>query len=91
MATVIADDTVGNPLSDIDSSNYFGGDLDLVVEKYTNTFDADIGPGPVIGVDSAVYWTYTIENTGNVPLLLQYIIDDAGSPGVVNNDDDFHA
>jgi hypothetical protein len=79
----------GDIYCDTDTSHYFGTDVSVEVQKYTNTFDADLPTGPVIGVDSSVFWTYTVENTGNVDLELIFLVDDAGTPGVANNGDDF--
>jgi uncharacterized repeat protein (TIGR01451 family) len=50
------------------------------IEKETNGDDADLPTGPYIHVDSTVTWTYTVTNTGNVPLSSVTVLDNI--PGV---------
>ncbi|MGA7149009.1 MAG: SdrD B-like domain-containing protein, partial [Microbacterium sp.] len=66
-------DVAGNPVpgvevDDTDRSHYFGALPGIVIEKATNTHDADEPTGPVINRDGAVRWTYVVTNTGNVTL-----------------------
>ncbi|HRX59665.1 MAG TPA: VWA domain-containing protein [Candidatus Competibacter sp.] len=61
---VISEGTV----TDEDLSHYFGVVAALTVKKFTNGVDADVPPGPAIAIGQAVYWTYVVTNTGNIPL-----------------------
>jgi plastocyanin len=77
-------------VSDTDPSHYFGVSeqhLELTLQKYTNGIDADTTPGIYILVGETVTWTYTVSNTGSVPLSNITITDDNGTPG--NPGDDF--
>jgi hypothetical protein len=40
----------------------------ITLEKATNGADADQAPGPSIPVGDPITWTYTVTNTGDVPL-----------------------
>jgi len=52
------------------------------IEKATEGQDADLPTGPFIPVTNTVHWTYTVTNTGNVPLASVVVTDDNGTPGV---------
>ncbi len=74
-------DVAGNPVpgvevDDTDRSHYFGALPGIVIEKATNTHDADEPTGPVINRDGAVRWTYVVTNTGNVTLTDVTVTDD---------------
>ena len=51
------------------------------IEKSTNGEDADTAPGPLVGVGDPVDWTYTVTNTGNLPLTFE-VTDDQLSGGI---------
>ena len=78
LATVTADQPVGDPVSDSDPSHYFGSCGDIDIEKYTNEEDADIVPGPIVAEGSTVTWKYVVTNTGNVDLINVVVVDDQG-------------
>ena len=61
-----------------DTSNYFGMQAGVDLEKSTNGQDADTAPGPSIPVGESVTWTYTVTNTGNVALSNVSVTDDQG-------------
>jgi hypothetical protein len=67
---------VGDPVMAEDPSHYFGMFAGLDIEKATNGVDADDPPGPEIEVGFPVEWTYTVRNTGNVPLIGVTVEDD---------------
>ncbi|NEP86372.1 MAG: hypothetical protein F6K18_05795 [Okeania sp. SIO2C2] len=48
------------------------------IEKSTNGVDADTPTGPVVPVGSTATFTYSVENTGNVPLDNVQVTDDQG-------------
>lgn len=48
----------------------------ISLEKYTNGEDADIPTGPLIQVGQPVIWTYTIQNSGDAPLVDVVLVDD---------------
>lgn len=50
----------------------------VTIKKFTNGQDADVAPGPSIPVGDPVTWTYTITNTGVVPLMGIVVSDDQG-------------
>lgn len=75
--------------SDTDAAHYFGAQPGVSIVKSTNGDDADAVPGPYILVGGTVIWTYTITNTGNVPLTGIAVSDDNGTP--LNAADDFTA
>ena len=76
-ATVTAT-SAGTTVTDQDPSHYFGGQASIDIEKATNGNDADSAPGPTIEIGSAVQWTYTIRNTGNLILSDVSVTDDQG-------------
>jgi len=53
----------------------------IVIEKHTNTADADLAPGPTILYGGMVNWTYLILNTG--PVTLSQVAVDDNDPLVV--------
>ena len=78
VATVTGRDTVlGATVVDTDPANYFGEAPAITLVKTTNTEDANTPPGPLVAVGAPVFWTYTVTNTGNVPLRWQ-VTDDQG-------------
>ena len=64
-----------DPVNDDDTSSYFGSQPGIHIEKVTNGSD-----GPYIHVGDPVTWTYTVTNTGNVPLHDVAVTDN--KPGV---------
>ncbi len=58
-----------------------GSHIDL--EKATNGEDADEPLGPQIAVGDAVTWTYTVTNTGSLPLIGIVVRDDDDKVGIV--------
>jgi hypothetical protein len=64
----------GNPVSDVDPANYFGGNsaIDLIkyvsVDNQASWDDANSAPGPSILMGNDVYFKFYIKNTGNVTL-----------------------
>ncbi len=71
--------TTGETVTDDDPANHVGSNPSIVVEKATNTVDADAAPGVYIPTGGAVTWTYTVTNPGTVPLSDVEIVDDAGT------------
>jgi hypothetical protein len=63
-------------LTATDSDYYFGQNPQLTIVKLTNGGDNASGTGPVVAVGSTVTWTYTVTNSGNVPLSGVAVIDD---------------
>ncbi|PIE69741.1 MAG: hypothetical protein CSA21_00585, partial [Deltaproteobacteria bacterium] len=65
-------DSSGNPIGDdltaSDPSHFHRYAPAITIEKTTNGEDADTPTGPFIPVGSPVQWTYTVTNTGNLPL-----------------------
>ena len=57
--------------TDTDDSSYFGSDPAINIDKVTNGDD-----GLFIHVGDAITWTYTVTNTGNVPLSGVWVDDD---------------
>ncbi len=79
-------DDAGHSRSDsaTDPSSYFGADPSIAVDKVTNGGDC-----LALEVGTAITWTYTVTNTGNVALANILVLDDNGTPG--NTADDFSA
>jgi hypothetical protein len=69
----------GVTVSASDPSHYIGKTLQenpgIDLEKATNGFDADQGPGPTIAPGSPVIWTYVVTNTGDVVLTNVRVLD----------------
>lgn len=64
---------------DEDFSHYFGVEAltpSIDLEKYTNGQNADRPTGPRIPVGALVTWTYSVTNTGDVPLAAIAVTDD---------------
>jgi hypothetical protein len=57
--------------------------------KLTNGTDNNSAPGPGVPIGSTVTFTYTVTNTGNVPLAGVTVVDDNGTAG--SPADDFNA
>ena len=76
VATVDGEDPLGTVVQDSDSSHYFGTNPMIDIEKSTNGEDADAAPGPLVGVGDPVTWTYTVTNTGNLPLTFEVTDDE---------------
>ncbi len=66
----------GAPVSDEDTSHYFGALPSISVVKYTNGLEANTEPGPYILVGDKVTWTYLVTNTGNADLTNVTVTDD---------------
>lgn len=74
------------PLGDFSSngSNTIAGpgsapeDANIDIEKFTNGEDADLPPGPILEVGSAVEWAYVVTNTGDIDLVDIEVTDDQG-------------
>ncbi|HEX6899698.1 MAG TPA: hypothetical protein VF789_08295 [Thermoanaerobaculia bacterium] len=79
VGTVTAEMLDSTEVSDSDPSHYFGQTVIAVgIEKRTNGFDADVPPGPIVPVGSAVAWTYEVTNLGADPLIEIEVTDDQG-------------
>jgi uncharacterized repeat protein (TIGR01451 family) len=52
----------------------------VALVKHTNGEDADAPPGPILAAGAAVTWTYTLTNTGDLPLVSVTVTDSV--PGV---------
>ncbi len=69
-------------VTDSDDSHYVGMLPDVAaisIEKATNGFDADMGPGPSVVSGSTVQWTYAIANTGNLTITGISVVDSDSS------------
>ena len=51
---------------------------EITIKKYTNGDDANAAPGPMIEVGKPVTWTYTVTNSGPVPLGNVVVADNRG-------------
>ncbi len=58
----------------------------LRLVKSVNGIDANTPPGPNIPVGAPVNYTYTVTNTGEIPLTGVTITDDNGTPGAPGDD-----
>jgi uncharacterized repeat protein (TIGR01451 family) len=89
-ATATGEDLAGTPVSDDDSSHYFGARAEIRIEKYTNGRDADEPRGPRIPVGDRVVWTYEVTNPGDVPIQDIVVSDNRRgvSPEFVGGDED---
>jgi hypothetical protein len=79
-ATAVGQPPIGNPVSDSDPAYYFGAEVGIHIEKYTNGEDADSPTGPHIVAGGSVTWTYNVTNTGALNLSGILVTDD--HPGV---------
>ena len=88
---VMADDSLGETVMDVDPSNYFGVDPNplpaIRIEKSTNGEDADTPTGPIVREGDLIDFSYQVSNIGNIPLRVQQVSDDNGTPD--NPEDDF--
>jgi hypothetical protein len=75
-ATVTATSPVEQPVSAIDSSNYFGVHPQLEIENMANGQKADLPPGPEIMYGDPIVWSFVITNTGNITLTNVSLLDD---------------
>jgi uncharacterized repeat protein (TIGR01451 family) len=66
----------GGTVTATDLSHYFGNVLRL--EKATNGVDADLPPGPVVAIGSAVSWTYVVTNLSADTLTNVAVVDSQG-------------
>ncbi len=66
----------GEPLTDDDPANYFGGEPSIGVTKLVNGFDANNPTGPLVDDGDPVTFTYVVENTGNLDLDSVALVDD---------------
>src|SRR5262249_56551557 len=63
-----------------DIDHYFGADPNVAIVKKTLGTDNNVPPGPIKLVGSPVQWTYSVTNTGNVPLVDLTVTDDKEGP-----------
>ena len=75
-------------VADTDASHYLGyvNTPSIDIQKYTNGYDADSTPGPMILIGEALQWEYIITNNGNVDLLDITVSDDNGTPASSGDD-----
>jgi hypothetical protein len=86
LGTVTAGDESTGTATASDLSHHFGAAAAIHIEKHTNGLDADDEPGPIVPVGGTVTFTYTVTNTGNVPLPNVVVVDDAGTPDDITDD-----
>ncbi len=84
-ATMMFNDT---PVTATDDSSYFGMDPVIAIDKITGDGPGGIadGDGVQLIAGSAVTWTYSVSNAGNVPLTGITVSDDNGTPGTTGDD-----
>ncbi|MHB8862020.1 MAG: beta strand repeat-containing protein [Pirellulaceae bacterium] len=68
-------------VTDTDLSNHFGFTAGIALQKRTNGIDTGAGTGPNAGIGSTATFTYSVTNTGNIPLTNIVITDDNGTAG----------
>ncbi|HZF09768.1 MAG TPA: hypothetical protein VFE33_13340, partial [Thermoanaerobaculia bacterium] len=74
----------GSAVSASDSSWYYGQSTppppppSIAIKKYTNGQYVTCAPGPTLTVGSAVTWTYTVTNNGQVSLTNVQVTDNRG-------------
>jgi len=56
------------PVTDSDSSHYYGSEAGVAIKKLTNDVDIDEADPPYILVGDPVSWTYVVTNIGNLGL-----------------------
>ena len=71
-------ETFEQTVYDDDPSHYYGVNVTIHLEKYTNGVDADDPTGPVLNESDPVQWNYTVTNTGDVNLTGVSVEDDQG-------------
>ncbi len=71
--------TTYDPLEAEDPDFYFGSTPAIDIVKTTNGSDDEVGPGQFIVAGSAITWTYTVTNEGNVALADVAVTDDNGT------------
>jgi len=77
LGTVTAiDSLLGNLVSDVDASHYFGALPDATLLKLTNDQDVDLVGEIYLEPGDNVIWEYVVENTGNVELIGILVTDD---------------
>ena len=79
--SVTGQSPLGVTVTDSDSSHYMGEqytNAQISIEKHTLNQDADSPPGPIVRVGSLVNWSYTVTNTGEVPLTDIEVTDSMG-------------
>ena len=70
-------DSASRSVGDSDSSNYFGAQPAIDIEKLTNGFDADSpSDAPTIFIGQQVTWNYIVTNSGNEDLTNIEVNDD---------------
>lgn len=86
-ASVTGNDPFGVGVTGSDVSNHTVlTSPGIAIAKMVNGQAADAAPGPVVDVGSTVTFTYTICNTGDVPLSGVTVTDDAGTPSDPSDD-----
>ncbi|MFO7637890.1 MAG: hypothetical protein R6X14_01090, partial [bacterium] len=64
-ATVTANPPAGfAPVTDSDSSHYYGSEAGVAIKKLTDGVDTSVSPPPNIKVGNPVSWTYQVTNIG---------------------------
>jgi plastocyanin len=64
-ATVTANPPAGfAPVTDSDSSHYYGSEAGVAIKKLTNGVDTSVSPPPNIKLGDPVSWTYQVTNIG---------------------------
>jgi len=96
LAMVVASTSGGQILTASDPSYHLGNAPAIFVQKAINALDpmnptsdelAQAAPGRALPIGTAVVWTYKVYNTGEGPIQVTYLRDDAGTPA--NPADDF--
>lgn len=77
-----------------DTSGYTGVIAGITIDKTTSGIDPlgnPVGPGDgiVVGEGTTVTWHYDVTNNGDIALNDVIVVDDNGTPGPLNNGDDF--
>ena len=88
LGTVKATAPDNSEVTDSNPDNYFGAHPGINIIKMTNGTDNDAAPGPTVLTDSPVIWTYTVTNTGNVPLSGISVRDNMGVTPVYQSGND---
>lgn len=69
-----------------DQTHYFGGTATFSVATQIAGQDASTPPGVFVNADAPTQITYSVTNTGNVPLNGLHLVDDHGTPLVPTDD-----